>query len=263
MTVIPKKQLGQHWLSDEKILDEIIDSIGVESGDIVLEIGPGLGTLTERLLKRKAIVHAVEYDETLFKKLQKHYKNHPRLNLYNQDILQFDFSVLPEGCKVVANIPYYITSILIERLCSPGVPLGDIAILVQKEVAERVCAMGGKMSILSVATQLYAECHLGPVVAAYHFTPPPKVDSRVLILRKYKEPLFDVEEKSFFKLVKAGFSEKRKKLKTSLAGGLGINKETAEELIIEAGTSPDKRPEQLTLTDWCALWKMFRSRHLL
>ena len=229
----PKKSLGQHWLHDEPTLDSICDAAQVTIGDNVLEIGPGLGTLTARLLQRGAHVTAVEFDshlaQTLKQTLTRRSKDSPlkmgdiqTLTVIEGDILQFNLQQFPEGYKVVANIPYYLTSNLIRVLCESPKRFSTAALLIQKEVAERVVAQPGKMSLLSVSTQFYCEVSLGTFVPAKLFTPPPKVDSQVLILHRREKPLFsDVDTKQFFKLVKAGFSQKRKTLLNSLSGGLG------------------------------------------
>lgn len=254
--VVPKKSLGQHWLYDETSLLTMCEAAQVDAADTVLEVGPGLGTLTHHLLSYKARVVAVEYDRILAEKLKKHYLNHPRFVVHNEDILNFDFTSLPEDYKIVANIPYYLTSLLLRTITEASRRFSVAVLLVQKEVAERVCAKPGNMSILAVSVQLYSEPSLERVVLAELFTPPPKVDSQILVLKKRPQPLFTVDEKKFMKIVKAGFSLKRKKLKTSLAYGLSISKQQAEEFLVKADISPDERAQQLRLDDWYALYKV-------
>ncbi len=254
---MPKKSLGQHWLHDDTALEAMIEAAEVQPGDMVLEVGPGLGTLTEKLLAAEATVRAVEFDQQLIPKLQKKFAHHPQFSLEQADILQFDLESLPPGYKVVANIPYYLTSNLLRRLCEASNPFSKAALLVQKEVAERVCAAPGAMSILSVSVQFYCEVSLGAVVPAELFTPPPQVDSQILVLHRRPQPLFtDVDTERFFQLVKAGFSERRKKLRSSLSGGLALSKTEVEELLRRAGISPDRRAQELTLQDWYDLCKM-------
>lgn len=253
--LIPKKSLGQHWLYDEPTLDAIIDCAKVQANDTVLEVGPGLGTLTKRLVKRAAHVTAVEFDRDLAAKLPATVRS-DRLDVVQEDILAFDLTALQPGYKVVANIPYYLTSNLIRGLCESTNPFSTAAILIQKEVAERVVAEPGQMSILSVSAQFYCEVSLGPVVRAELFTPPPKVDSQVLVLRYRSQPLFeDVDTKRFLRLVKAGFSQKRKTLENALSGGLAISKEEARTLLQAAGIPGGQRAQALSLTDWYALYK--------
>lgn len=250
----PKKSLGQHWLHDEASLAAICDAAEVGAGDIVLEIGPGLGTLTKVLAKRATKVIAVEYDELLATELPFRVPDE-NVEVRQGDILKFDFTELPKGYKVVANIPYYLTSNLIRRMCESPNPFGVAALLVQKEVAARVCAAPGQTSLLSISTQFYCHVSLGPVVPAELFTPPPKIDSQILLLEYRTEPLFkDVDTKKFFRLVKAGFSERRKKLRSSLSGGLHISKEAADALLKQAGTSGDLRAQNLSLYDWYSLY---------
>lgn len=251
----PKKSLGQHWLHDIDALQAMIDAADVRSGDIVLEIGPGLGTLTKELCKVATRVIAVEFDELLAQELPFRVPAE-NLEVRQGDILSFDFGSLPRGYKVVANIPYYLTSNLIRRMCESANPFSMAALLVQKEVAERVCAEAGKTSLLSISTQFYCKVGLGPVVPADLFTPPPKVDSQILMLEYRDKPLFrDVDTIKFFKLVKAGFSERRKKLRSSLSGGLHISKDQSDELLQKAGISGDLRAQNLSLEQWHELYK--------
>jgi 16S rRNA (adenine1518-N6/adenine1519-N6)-dimethyltransferase len=179
------------------------------------------------------------------------------LTVVNEDILKFDLTLLEPGYKVVANIPYYLTSNLIRVLCESSNPFSQAAILIQKEVAERVAAGPGQMSILSVSAQFYCEVSLGPVVPAELFTPPPKVDSQVLVLKYREQPLFDtVDPKQFFRVVKAGFSQKRKTLENALSGGLAISKEQARDLLAAAGIPAGQRAQALSLDDWYALYEV-------
>lgn len=254
----PKKSLGQHWLHNVDALQGIVAAADVQAGDIVLEIGPGLGTLTKELCKVATKVIAVEFDELLATELPFRVPA-DNLEVIQGDILDFDFSALPQGYKVVANIPYYLTSNLIRRMCESPNPFSMAALLVQKEVAERVCAAPGQTSILSIATQFYAHVGLGPMVKAELFTPPPKVDSQVLLLKFRDEPLFkDVDAKKFFRLVKAGFSERRKMLRSSLSGGLHITKTEADELLNKAGIDNNLRAQALSLEQWHQLYTIWR-----
>lgn len=252
----PKKSLGQHWLYDEATLDAIIDCAEVDADDTVLEIGPGLGTLTKRLVGRAAHVTAVEFDRELADKLPMTVRSEV-LDVVHEDILQFDLTTLPPHYKVVANIPYYLTSNLIRTLSESTNPFDVAAILIQKEVAERVASEPGQMSILSVSAQFYCEVSLGPVVPADMFTPPPKVDSQVLVLKYRDEPLFeDVDTKQFFRVVKAGFSQKRKTLVNALSGGLAISKDQAKQMLEAADIAPNQRAQALSLDDWYALYEV-------
>lgn len=257
MDIAAKKQLGQHWLNDEVILEAMCDAAEVGSEDTVLEIGPGMGALTKPLARRAKQVFAVEKDEELAKMLATKGVA-DNVTILAGDILQFDFTVLPVGYKVVANIPYYLTSNLLRVLCETANPFSQAALLVQKEVAERVTAVPGNMSLLAVSIQFYCSVGSGPVVPAALFTPPPKVDSQVLLLT-YAGPRFDVDTKLFFRLVKAGFSEKRKKLRSSLSGGLAISKQEGERLLAAAGIDPDSRAQELPLEAWHRLYDVYQT----
>lgn len=252
---MPKKELGQHWLKDREILSSIADAAELSDSDTVLEIGPGLGTLTSELLRRAGRVVAVEFDRDLAAKLPGQFPG-KKLDVITSDILSFDLSVLPSDYKVVANVPYYITSKIVEKLMTAKNRPSQIVLLVQKEVAERLAAGPGDMSMLSVSAQVYAEVSLGPIVRAEYFTPPPKVDSRVVIMRSRVKPIVDENiERNFFRLVKAGFSARRKKLSSSLAGGLSISKQQAIDLLNNVDIDPNLRAQDLSLEQWLALTK--------
>jgi len=250
---LPNKSLGQHWLRHRDILARIADQAEITSNDTVLEIGPGQGALTSELLRRAGKVVAVEFDDDLAHKLPAQFPG-KNLEIVNCDILKFDLTTLPTGYKVVANVPYYITSKIVKMLMTANNKPQIVVLLVQKEVAQRLAAIPGKMSILSVSAQVFADVTLGIVVPAKLFTPIPKVDSQVVILRPYKTPIFvEIDEKEFFRVVKAGFSSKRKKLRTSLSGGLKLPKDEIEDILIKSGISPDVRAESLNLNDWMRL----------
>ena len=250
---MPNKSLGQHWLRDRTILATIADAAELTPSDTVLEIGPGLGTLTSEILRQTDKVIAVEYDSELARKLPGQFPGKD-LMVFNEDILQFDLDGLPAGYKVVANVPYYITSKIIERLMTAHNKPSIAVLLVQKEVAERIAARPGDMSILAVSAQLYAEASLGTLVPRRLFTPPPKVDSQVIVLRTRTMPLVPAEdERALFRVVKAGFRAKRKKLRSSISAGLAITKPAAEELLRHANIDPELRAEDLSIDDWLRL----------
>lgn len=251
----PKKSLGQHWLRDRGVLEHIADCADISKDDVVLEIGPGLGTLTSELLRRAKKVIAVEFDPELARKLPAQFPGKD-LEVIQQDILSFDLTALPPGYKVVANVPYYITSKIVQLLMTSSNRPAVAVLLVQKEVAQRLAAIPGDMSILAVSAQLYADVSLGDIVPAALFTPPPKVDSQVVVLWTRSAALVDPDdEKMFFRVVKAGFSAKRKKLRSALAGGLGISKTEAEVLLKDAEINPEARAEALSLDEWHRLMR--------
>lgn len=259
---MPNKSLGQHWLKDRLILEAIADSADIAVGDTVLEIGPGLGTLTSVLLSRAKQVVAVEFDAELARKLPGQFPG-KQLTVHNADILSYDLTQLPAGYKVVANVPYYITSKIVQLLMTNTNRPSIAVLLVQKEVAERLAARAGDTSILAISAQVFAEVSLGELVPREYFTPPPKVDSQVVVLRTRPTPLVTLEqEKDFFRVVKAGFSAKRKKLRSSLSGGLGIEKSDAEKLLESSRVSPDSRAEDLSIEQWLRLVAAIDTAHL-
>lgn len=253
MALQNNKSLGQHWLKDPDVLADIAEAADLSSVDTVLEIGPGLGTLTSRLLARAKSVMAVEFDPELARKLPGQFPG-KNLQVINQDILQFNPSDLSAGYKVVANVPYYITSKIIQRFSETSNPPSLMVLLIQKEVAERLAASPGDYSVLAVAAQVFHDVELGQIVPAELFTPPPKVDSQVVILRRRVTPLVEPSRQAdFFRLVKAGFSAKRKKLRSSLAGGLHLPKPEVESLLGQARIDPDARAEDLSIDQWLTL----------
>lgn len=250
---MPNKSLGQHWLKNREILQHIAAFAEINDQDTVLEIGPGPGTLTSVLLSNAKQVIAVEFDEDLANKLPGQFPG-KNLQVIHSDILSFDLGQLPTNYKVVANVPYYITSKIVQLLMTADNKPGVVVLLVQKEVAERLAAVGGKHSILSVSAQLFADVRLGDKVPAHFFEPAPKVDSQVVILQPHSQSLFDnFDQKAFFRTVKAGFSNKRKKLTSSLSAGLAMEKAEVREILQKIDIDPEQRAENLSLSDW---WKL-------
>jgi len=270
------KSLGQHWLKNRAILDEIANlalpkasetsetSASAESPvglpRLCLEIGPGLGTLTSSLLKRFQKVIAIEFDPDLARKLPGSFPG-KSLEVINQDILTTDLTALvgSEPYSVAGNIPYYITSPIIKKLLETSSKPQKISLLIQKEVAERIAADAGDQTLLSLLVQNLAEVELGPVVPAAEFTPPPKVDSQVIILTPLPEPQINP---ACLDLAKAGFSSPRKKLAANLAAAnlnainpalANSSKADWRQILEQNGINPDARAEDLSLWDWEAL----------
>lgn len=255
MALKNKKELGQNWLRDRAMLEAIADEADLSISDTVLEIGPGLGTLTSELLRRAGNVVAVELDSERAAKLPAQFPG-KNLTVINEDILSYDLERLPTGYKVVANVPYYITSKIIEKLMTASNRPSVIVILVQKEVAERIVARPGGMSILAISAQIFAKTHLGIEIPRQFFTPVPKVDSQVVVLEMRDKPLvLEKDQKAFFRVVKAGFANKRKKLRSSMSAGLAISKSDTEKLLRQAGIDPDLRAEDLSIDDWIRLMR--------
>lgn len=256
-----KKSLGQHWLSDDKALEAICDFADVKKGDCVLEIGPGKGDLTTKLLGFGAEVVAVEVDKSLETNLRKKFNSLP-FSLNMLSIMDFDLSTLPDGYKVVANIPYYLTSHLLCMLLETQHEPKIIVLLVQKEVAERIAAKPGQMSLLSVSAQFYCTVELGQIIPAKLFTPPPKVDSRIIKLTPRSKPLSPgVDNKEFFHIVKAGFSNRRKTLLNSLSNGLKLSRTETENLLNQADIKSNLRPQELSMNEWHKLFLINMSQN--
>lgn len=252
-----KKSLGQHWLKDIEALEAIVEHAEIHRTDTVLEIGPGLGHLTQQLTRQARHVIAVEFDAQLAKKLPSRLSA-KNLSVVQADIRKFDLTSLPARYKVVANIPYYLTSNLVKILSESANPPSLMVLLVQQEVAERLCAKPGQMSLSSVSAQLYYNCELGTHVSAEKFEPKPKVDSQAVILTRHAKPIFaSLDTSKFFKIVKAGFSAKRKMLRGSLAGGLHLGKAETEQWLKRAGIDGNLRAQNLGLKDWHQLYKTY------
>jgi len=249
----PRKGLGQNFLVDPFHLEKIIEAADLSPEDTVLEIGPGPGTLTRFLTEAVGQVIAVELDPHMIHLLQKEYGNRPNLSIIEADILKTDVSQLitSSSFKVVANLPYYITSAVMRHLLESTPRPQRIVVTVQKEVAQRIVAQPGKMSILAVSVQFYGQPTLVHRIPAGAFYPPPKVDSAVVRIDTFAQPpvaISDVDH--FFRVVKAGFSQKRKQLKNSLAGGLRQAMPDVMSALQRAEIDPSRRAETLSLPEW-------------
>ncbi|MSR68573.1 ribosomal RNA small subunit methyltransferase A [Candidatus Saccharibacteria bacterium] len=248
-----KKSFGQNWLKDDEVIEEIIKSANITDQDTILEVGPGLGALTRQLIKTKANIVAVEADAELIPRLQRMFQDSRNFQLVPADILKYDYSLLPKGYKVVANIPYYLTSKLIRNFLESSNKPSEMTLMVQKEVAERIVAGPGKMSVLSFSVQYYATAQVVLSVPKEFFEPIPKVDSAVIKIVLLAKPLFSADSKKLFRLVKAGFGEKRKMLHNSLAGGLDLTPNDTTKLLQTAKLSPPTRAQELSMQDWDSL----------
>ena len=240
---------GQHWLFDETALQAVVDAANVVAGDTVLEIGPGQGTLTAQLLKRAGRVVAIELDRELIPRLRRTFTD-SKFELIEGDILDYDYSNLPVDYKVAANLPYYITAPILQRLIYSQNPPFQMGLLVQKEVAERICASPGQLSVLAVSVQNRYETMSREVVLAKMFSPPPKVDSQVVSLVRRVKPQFGPEEQAILKLVKTGFANRRKTLVNSLSAGLLQDKTKLTTALRSLNLSELVRAQELTLPQW-------------
>jgi 16S rRNA (adenine1518-N6/adenine1519-N6)-dimethyltransferase len=251
---LAKKSLGQHWLHDPASLEAMCSGAAVGPDDTILEIGPGPGTLTALLTSRAKHVIAVELDKILAANLPGKLKV-PNLEVVSGDILSFDFTSLPPGYKVVANIPYYLTGHLLRTLSETPNPPRSATLLVQKEVARRLSAAPGDMSLLSVTVQFYWQVDLGREVPAVLFTPPPKVDSQIVVLTRRQKPLFPgLDSREFFRIIKAGFAQRRKTLLNTLSSGLQLDRSLTKTVCQSAGIDPQRRAQSLSLDEWYKLY---------
>jgi 16S rRNA (adenine1518-N6/adenine1519-N6)-dimethyltransferase len=249
----PNKGLGQHFLVDKPSLEAVMEAASPEAADTILEIGPGLGVMTRPLIARAARVIAVEADPVLASLL--HRDAPPSLEVVESDILRFDLSELPRGYKVIANLPYYLTSKILRLLIEAPNPPSVMSLLVQKEVAERITARPGNLSMLALSVQYYGRPELVQVVERHKFWPPPEVDSAVLRVTLGKKPAFAADPAKFFRLAKAGFGERRKQLKNSLSGALNLSSDFATQLLAKAKIPPTARAQELDLAAWERLYK--------
>jgi 16S rRNA (adenine1518-N6/adenine1519-N6)-dimethyltransferase len=247
----PHKGLGQNFLQDESALQEIVSVADLKPDDAVLEIGPGLGSLTRYLALAARSVTAVELDRNLFPALKKILAPYKNVRLVQGDILDLDPADLVDAPDyvVVANIPYYITSAVIRHLLESDPRPRRIVLTVQKEVAARICALPGDLSLLALSVQVYGQPSIAAHIPAEAFHPAPKVDSAVVKIEIYAEPVIpSARLETFFRLAKAGFGQKRKTLRNSLGALLG--REGAESLLAAAGIDPMRRAETLSLEEW-------------
>lgn len=267
-------KLGQNFLRDKSIIQKIIQVANLTPADLVVEIGPGEGILTEELSKMVGKVLAIEIDKDLIPALHKRFANNKKIEIINADVLKIDLQKIVSSCelpaspvggqvtnyKVVANIPYYITSPIIRLFLESEIPPQEMILMVQKEVAERIVASPGKMSILALAVQYYAQAQILFSLPSTAFFPVPKVDSAVIRIvpnPTHALPLErgGVERKKFFRIVRAGFSAKRKTLANNLANSFHLDKEAVENKLNKLGLAPLTRAQELSLEDWKKLAK--------
>lgn len=250
----PNKDLGQHFLTDKNVLEKIVETADVGKDDLVIEVGPGVGILTKELCRQAKKVLTIEVDPRMIEILATTCIDCRNIQILRKDIRQFSAQGLGPY-KLVANLPYYLTSYVLKKFLEEKNKPQTMTVLVQREVAERICARPGRMSLLSVAIQFYGAPELVELVSPTAFYPAPRVHSAILKIKVFKQPLFeDVEPSFFFRLVKAGFGEKRKMLGNALSGGLGIEKSEAENILKAAGIEPMFRAERLSMEDWYKLY---------
>lgn len=255
----PNKAFGQHLLVDNAVLTTLMEAAEIASGENVLEVGAGTGVLTVELAKRAQRVVAVELDQGILPILRESTARFPQVEILPYDLLQVDPSQVfgKEPYKLVANLPYYITALTLRHFLESPNPPALLVVMVQKEVAERLTAAPGDMSLLALSVQFYGTPHLIVSVPAAAFYPPPRVDSAIVRVNLFGEPPLDgaLREK-FFRLARAGFAEKRKQLHNSLARNLQVSQETVGSWLATAGIDPMRRAETLALEEWLLLTRI-------
>jgi 16S rRNA (adenine1518-N6/adenine1519-N6)-dimethyltransferase len=252
----PRKSLGQNFLADHNALLKIVRDAEIGPDDEVLEIGAGLGSLTRLLAVNARSVTAIEIDRELFPVLEAVTEPFENVRLVEGDVLKIPMETLytVDGYKVVANIPYYITSAVIRHLLEAPVRPERVVLTMQQEVAERILSQDEKMSLLSLSVQIYGQARIASQIPAACFIPEPKVDSSVLIVDIYPEPKLSGEEVDLlFRLAHAAFNQKRKMLRNSLRTVLGGDSDVVSAKLLEVGIDPQARPENLAIDDWIKL----------
>jgi len=267
-----RKSLGQHFLIDEEVLKLITLAAELTPTDVIMEVGPGLGVLTKGLARQSGWVITIELDSKLAVILEQSLTPFNNVTIVNEDVLRIDPEALlqeqkakfppiigsPFSYKVVANLPYYITSPVLRHFLEASLKPQIIVVMVQKEVAEAIVAKPGQMSMLSVSVQFYGEPAIINYVPAQCFYPAPEVDSAILKIKLYSQPPVEVTDReSFFELVRAGFSAPRKQIGNSLAQGLELPKADVLSLLGKANIVLQRRAETLTLDEWAKLWQVF------
>lgn len=252
----PKQSLGQNFLYDDNLLAQIVEAADVDERDNVLEIGPGLGALTRHLVRAAARVVAVEVDDRFIPLLRAELADFENLTVVHGDILDQDPRTWfgSEPYKAVGNVPYYITGAILEHLLGAPHKPELLVVTVQKEVAARIVAEPGEMSLLSVSVQFYGEPDIVTGIKAGAFWPRPEVDSAVVRIRLHEQPHLPLEEEgAFFRIVKTGFSQKRKQLQKNLRA-LGYQRRDTVRLLREAGIDPRRRAQALSVEEWLRIY---------
>lgn len=257
-----KKGLGQNFLIEGGVLKKIAAAAELTPTDTVIEVGPGLGVLTETLLEQAGKVIAIELDDHLADILKTRFAGVAKITVINDDVLKVnpaDILGKETNYKVVANLPYYITSAVIRHFLEAPVKPNTLVLMVQKEVAKQITAQPGEMSLLSVSVQLYGKPTVVGKVSAHCFYPAPNVDSAILKIAVYPQPKIETDDiTGFFDIARAGFSANRKQLVNSLANGLKVTKAEIIPVLEKAGIDPQRRAESLTIDEWGILYSAFK-----
>lgn len=259
--LFPKKKLGQNFLHDPNALQKIVHIADVQPHDTIVEVGPGTGSLTHYLAETAKRVLAIEVDDRLQELLRERFEDTPNVEFYWMDILDFDFADsvgADTPYKVVANLPYYITSAILRKILEAPHKPQSLTVMVQKQVADRLIAQPDDMSLLTVSVQYFADPSIEMVIKSGAFYPRPDVDSAVVHMTVYPEPIVDVpSERLFFDVVRAGFGLKRKQLKNSLSKGLNLPTDDTLAILAQADIDLKRRAETLSLEEWAALTRAY------
>lgn len=255
------RYLGQHFLNNPAIVTQIVDSSQIKKDETILEIGPGEGILTERLCQKARRVIAVELDTKLKTILEKKFSQQKNIDLIFEDILKINLPQLLnekkiDKYKIIANIPYYITSKIIRLFLETARQPDELILMVQKEVAQRIVAPKGKMSILSTSVQYYSQAEILFDVTKDNFDPPPKVDSSVIKISNIKKS-DALTDRQFFKVVRAGFCARRKTLINNLSNSFHLDKKEIEKIILQINLTSNTRAQELSIDDWKKLATLF------
>jgi len=272
----PSRGLGQNFLVSDGVLEKVVAASELSPTDVVLEVGPGPGLMTRRLAERCRAVVAVELDGRMIDILADRLGDLPNVHVVQGDILALDpaetvaaglgsLGIPAESAspcyKVVANLPYYITSAALRHLLEPAGRPALMTVMVQWEVARRLVAVPGALSLLAVSVQTYGEPEIVARVPAGAFYPPPSVDSAIVRVQVYQSPLVpDEDAAAFFRIVRAGFGQKRKTLQNSLSAGLGLHRDDVAAALARAGIDPGRRAQTLAIAEWLALEKALPAR---
>lgn len=249
----PTRSMGQNFLTSTEVVEEIVEIAGVRPGDLVIEIGPGMGILTRQLLTAGARVVGVELDRELADLLRRELGEVERFSLVERDARYLETTEITHGdpYQVVANLPYSVATVIIRALMESSAPPTRMTVMVQKEVAERMTAEPGEMSLLGLATGLYADAHIAMIVPPDVFLPPPKVDSAIVVLDARKTlPGTDASRDRMFELATMAFQRKRKTLSNGLAQGLGVAKAEIDAVLGDIGIDGMRRPQTLAVDEW-------------
>jgi 16S rRNA (adenine1518-N6/adenine1519-N6)-dimethyltransferase len=260
----PDKSLGQNFLIDTNALKRVVEIASLSGAEEILEVGAGLGSLTRMLADHARRVVAVEVDRSLIPPLRRVLELYNNVEIVSGDILDYDPAELisTAGYLVVANIPYYITSAIIRHLMESKIRPSRLVLTVQREVAERICAAPGKISLLSLSVQVYGDPVVAGRIPAGSFYPPPQVDSAIVRIDLRAEPRIpETDLLTFFQLARTAFAQKRKKLRNSLASLADLDSSQVESMLEMAGINPDRRPETLSLEEWHSIVGIYRENH--